>query len=67
MCLLVCSEAVESKLVKLETIDTVIFPPTVSVLWSNHSEETRCKGNYQSTAGSDVLSKFQGSTFTTLL
>ena len=28
----VCSEAVESKLVKLETSRTVILPPTVSVL-----------------------------------
>ena len=28
-----CSEAVESKLVKLETCHTVKLPPTVSVLW----------------------------------
>ena len=32
MLLFLCSEAVESKLVKLETSRTVIFPPTVSVL-----------------------------------
>ena len=32
MLFFVCSEAVESKLVKLETSRTVIFPPTVSVL-----------------------------------
>ena len=31
MVLFVCSEAVKSKLVKLETGSTVIFPPTVSV------------------------------------
>ena len=31
-----CSEAVESKLVKLETSHTVILPPTVSVLWLDH-------------------------------
>ena len=29
----VCSEAAESKLVKLETSHTVILPLTVSVLW----------------------------------
>ena len=33
MWLLVCSDAVESKLVKLETSDKEILPPTVSVLW----------------------------------
>ena len=33
MLLLVCSEAVESGAVKLETGPTVKFPPTVSVLW----------------------------------
>ena len=31
--LFVCSEAVESKLVKLETSRTVILPPKVNVLW----------------------------------
>ena len=30
---ILCSEAVETKLVKLETSSTVILPPTVSVLW----------------------------------
>ena len=34
MFLLLCSEAVESKLTKLETSRTVIFPLTVSVLYS---------------------------------
>ena len=33
MLLLECSEAVESKLVKLETNHTVILPPTVNVPW----------------------------------
>ena len=32
MFLFVCNEAVECKLVKLETSRTVILPPTVSVL-----------------------------------
>ena len=31
--LFVCSEAVESKLVKLETSGTVILSPMVSLLW----------------------------------
>ena len=33
MLFFVCSEAAESKLVKLETSHTVILPPMVSVLW----------------------------------
>ena len=33
MLLFECSEAVESKLVKLETSHRVILPPTVSVPW----------------------------------
>ena len=33
MLLLVCSEAIESKLVKLDTSRTVILPPMVTVLW----------------------------------
>ena len=34
MLLFVCSDAVESKLVKLETSHTVILPTTVSVLYT---------------------------------
>ena len=33
MLFIVCHEAAESKLVKLETSCTVILPPTVSALW----------------------------------
>ena len=35
--LYLCSKAVESKLVKLETSRTVILPPAVSVVWINRT------------------------------
>ena len=36
--LFVCSEAAESKFVKLVTSHAVILPPTVSVLWPRHQD-----------------------------
>ena len=36
MLFFVCSEAAESKLVKLDTSRTVILPPTVGVIWPHY-------------------------------
>ena len=41
MLLLVCNEAVKSKLVKLETSHTVIDSPMVKVLWFPCKEKTK--------------------------
>ena len=51
MLLFVCSEAVESKLVKLETSHTVILPPMVSVLCHN------LKGHFENGQPSEALHK----------